>query len=117
MIFSVLVGIVYGMAGLLLPQMLVHCFYYHLYGLKDFLLSIPVSFVVSTFEGLVDFWRFFSRLSAVFLSGCRNVRYKYVTSFAKFEWSVIFSSYSKNGTSENKKSQAWDEANIRELHV
>lgn len=82
-----------------------------------FLLSIPVSFVVSTFEGLVDFWRFFSRLSAVFLSGCRNVHYKYVTSFAKFEWSVIFSSYSKNGTSENKKSQAWDEANIRELHV
>lgn len=82
-----------------------------------FLLSIPVSFVVSTFEGLVDFWRFFPHLSAVFLSRCRNVHYKYVTSFTKFEWSVIFSSYFKNGTSENKKSQAWDEANIRELHV
>lgn len=82
-----------------------------------FLLSIPVSFVVSTLEGLVNFWRFFPRLSAVFLSGCRNVHYKYVRSFTKFEWLVIFSSYSKNGTSENKKSQAWDKANIRELHV
>ena len=46
-----------------------------------------------------------------------SVEWNFVTSFTKFDQSVIFSPRSKCGTWENKNSRASDKANIRESHV
>ena len=72
----------------------------------SFLLSISAYFDklpgFNGFESLLGFREYFHRLSAIFLSGRGNVKSSYVTSFTKFDWSVIFSSRSKYGTFENK---------------
>ena len=61
-----------------------------------------VIFLVSTFESFLGFREFFSRLSAIFLSGRGNVKKNYVTLFTKFDWLVISSSRSKYGTFQNE---------------
>ena len=68
-------------------------------------LSVSVIFLVSTFESFLGFREFFSRLSAIFLSGRGiggNLKENYVTLFTKFDSSVISSSRSKYGTFENE---------------
>ena len=47
-----------------------------------------------------------------FFEQARERGVNYVTSFTKFDWSVIFSSRSKHGTCENEYSRASDKANI-----
>ena len=57
-------------------------------------------------EKVADIWRTERRrhccLRSLFSGGRGNVEYNFVTSFTKFDWSVIFSSRSKYGTCENE---------------